>query len=121
MRIEKDEERENRIHNEAIIDAYSSEEQVMGWYYYLDDKITFPFKAECINERKISPLREGEEVEVLELSPLDDCQKGMYVQISLINRTFGVPLEQLKPLDVDEDTQEAIEDWHYWVGRGYTF
>ena len=25
----------------------------------------------------------------------------------------------LKGLRVDEETREAIEDWHYWVGQGY--
>jgi hypothetical protein len=35
--------REDRIHNEAIADANGPEEQAMGWYYYLDDKIRFPF------------------------------------------------------------------------------
>ena len=41
----KDPVREDRIDNEAIVDAYGPEEQVMGWYYYLDDKIRFPFQA----------------------------------------------------------------------------
>jgi hypothetical protein len=41
----KDPVREERIHNEAIADAHGPEEQVMGWYYYLDDKIRFPFQA----------------------------------------------------------------------------
>ena len=45
---EKDAAREERIHNEAIVDAYGPEEQAMGWYYYLDDKISFPFSALCI-------------------------------------------------------------------------
>jgi len=26
---------------------------------------------------------------------------------------------QLQGIDVDEETQQAIEDWHYWVDRGY--
>jgi hypothetical protein len=30
-----------------------------------------------------------------------------------------VPLAQLQGVDVDADTQEAIEDWHYWLARGY--
>jgi hypothetical protein len=29
--------RENRIHNQAIVDAYGLEEQAMSWYYYLDN------------------------------------------------------------------------------------
>ena len=36
-------------------------------------------------------------------------------------RTFCVPLAQLKPLDTDDDSVEAIEDWHYWKARGYLF
>ena len=32
---------------EAIVDAYGSEERSMGWYYYLDNKLKFPFKARC--------------------------------------------------------------------------
>ena len=32
--IERDNEREDRIHDEAIVDAYGPEEQAIGWYYY---------------------------------------------------------------------------------------
>lgn len=47
----------------------------------------------------------------------DECMREMYVEIEWQKRTFGVPLAQLQPLEVDEDTQEAIADWHYWVAR----
>jgi hypothetical protein len=33
-----------------------------------------------------------------------------------INR--AVPLSQLKAIDADESTQEASDDWHYWVAQG---
>ena len=38
---ERDEEREERITMEIVVDAYGSEEQAMGWYYYLQDTIHF--------------------------------------------------------------------------------
>ena len=60
----EDEEREERISMEIIVDAYDSEEQAMGWYYYLDEKMQFPFSARCVAQRAISPLEQGEEVEV---------------------------------------------------------
>jgi hypothetical protein len=41
--VERDEERKDRIHMEAIVDAYDPEEQAMGWYAYLDDKLNFPY------------------------------------------------------------------------------
>jgi len=30
-------------------------------------------------------------------------------------------LMQLEGIEVDEETKQAIEDWHYWVNRGYEF
>ena len=40
-RPKRDPVREDRIHNEAIVDA-SPDEQAMSWYYYLESKINFP-------------------------------------------------------------------------------
>jgi hypothetical protein len=117
--IERDAERERRIHDEAIVDAYGPEEQALGWCYYLDDKITFPFLARCTEARRISPLKKGEKVSVIDMAPEDDCMHEMFVVIEWKERNFGVPLAQLEPIDVDELTQEAIADWHYWVKRGY--
>jgi hypothetical protein len=120
-RPQKDEIREERITMEIVVDAYGEEERAMGWYYYLESVMTFPFKVECITERKTSPLRKGEKVKVLGMSPEDDCQKEIFVQIELQGREMGVPLAQLRPIKVDEQTQEAVEDWHYWVNMGYEF
>jgi len=33
----------------------------------------------------------------------------------------GGPLAQLAALHADERTRQAIEDWQYWVERGYQF
>lgn len=121
-RIEKDEDREYRIDMEIIVDTYNNEEErAMGWYYYLDDKLCFPFRARCIAERRISPLKMGEEVQVLGMIPEDDCLHEMFVELRWSERTFGVPLSQLEAIEADSETQEAIEDWHYWVARGYRF
>ncbi len=53
--VEKNQDREERISMEAVVDAYNPEEQAMGWYYYLDDKITFPFQGKCIQEHWCLP------------------------------------------------------------------
>src|SRR5215218_10554783 len=34
----RDEEREQRITMEIVVDAYTPEEQAMGWYYSLEDR-----------------------------------------------------------------------------------
>jgi hypothetical protein len=120
-RPQKDPLREDRIHNEAIADADGPEEQVMGWYYYLDDKIRFPFQAKCVVANIVSPLRKGETVEVQGMAPEDACSADMLVVIHWQNRTMTVPLSQLAAVDPDDSTAEAIADWHYWVGQGYCF
>ena len=120
-RTPKDEEREERISNEAVVDAYGPEEQALGWYYHLEMKMLFPFRARCSVERLISPLRLGDKVEVTGMAPEEECEREMFVLTRWRGRDLAVPLAQLEGIGVDEETQEAIEDWHYWVARGYEF
>ena len=120
-KLKRDQVREDRIHNEAIVDAYGPEEQALGWYYYLENKIRFPFQAECLRAKAVSPLLKGERVEVRRLAPEDACTADMLVQIHWHGRKMAVPLSQLIGIDVDESTAEAIADWHYWVAQGYCF
>ena len=53
-RPKRDPIREDRIHNEAIVDATGPEEQAMSWYYYLESKITFPVPGEVYCSRRMS-------------------------------------------------------------------
>jgi hypothetical protein len=49
----------------------------------------------------------------------EECEHDMLVMIRWKSRELAVPLMQLEGINVDEETQQAIEDWHYWVNRGY--
>jgi hypothetical protein len=120
-RVEKDEAREQRIDMEITVDAYGAEEHAMGRYYYLDHVLQFPYRARCMTTRRISPLKEGERVQVAGMAPEDECLHEMFVEVVWKDKTLAVPLSQLKGIGVDHETQEAIEDWHYWVARGYEF
>jgi hypothetical protein len=115
----KDEERDERIHMEIIVDAYGPEERAMGWYNYLADILQFPFSARCVALRVNSPLEPGDEVEVVDIAPEEEFEHEMFVMIRWKSRQLAVPLMQLEGSDVDEETQQAIEDWQYWVNRGY--
>jgi hypothetical protein len=118
----KDPAREDRIHEEAIVDAYGPEEKAMSWYYYLEGKLSFPFRATCTASKITSPLRKGEDVEVLRMAPDEACATDMLVLVRWQGRRkLAVPLAQLTAIDPDESTAEAIGDWHYWVAQGYLF
>ncbi len=110
-----DDEREQRISNEIIVDAYNGQEERMGWYAYLEDHLNMPFQAEW----------DGENVEVVAMSDEEDCQEEMKVNIRYTEGdnqdVFFVSLSEIDPVDTDEDTTEAIADWKYWLERGYDF
>jgi len=113
--------REKRITMEIVVDAYDAWEQTMGWYYYLQDSLKFPFKAKCIKKRAISPLHLDDQVDVIGMPPEEECGKEIFVMVSWEGRRLGVPLLLLECRSKDKKTKEAVSDWHYWVERGYEF
>lgn len=105
---------------EVVVDAYNEHERAMGWYYYLQDQLRFPFTATCVTKRAISPLRIKDEVEVIGMPGEDECQHEVFVTIRWDKNSLAVPLIQLKPVSAtDKQTKEAVADWHYWVQMGY--
>src|SRR4051812_9245439 len=120
-RVKKNAKREERIAKEILVDTYTAEEGAMGWYVYLDNKLSFPFTACCTAERAVSPLQVGDEVEVVGMAPEEECACDMFVGIRWERRPLTVPLSQLRVVHGDAATKEAVADWHYWVQRGHQF
>jgi len=83
---------------EIIVDAYGPEEQAMGWYYYLEDQLDFPFTAICTGKRAISPLQVEDEVDIIGMAPEEECNKEMFVTIRWGKDGLAVPLSQLTPI-----------------------
>ena len=79
--VEEDPAREARFQNEILVDAYGPEEQALGWYYYLEGALPFPFTAGCLRELRISPLKTGEQVRVIGMLPEEHCTHEMFVEI----------------------------------------
>jgi hypothetical protein len=52
-------DREERIYQEILVDTNGPEEQAMGWYYYLEKVLRFPFEARCIAPKVVSPYSPG--------------------------------------------------------------
>jgi|SRR5713226_7593377 len=120
-RLKENKARERRIEMEAIVDAYNASERAMGWYYYLEERLKVPYKARCKSKHAVSPLRIREEVNVLGMAREKECESEMFVRVRWRGRILAVPLSQLEPLAADPETREAVDDWHYWLGRGYEF
>ncbi len=119
--VKENKEREHRIIDQVVVDAYDEQERAMGWYYYLEEKLKFPFVARCVAKRTISPLKKGDEVEVLSMAPEEECEYEMFVMMRWEKDGMAVPLSQLDVVGADDQTREAVKDWYYWVKRGYRF
>ena len=116
-REDRAEERKERIRREVFVDAYTQDEQAMGWSVYLNETLEFPFEARCVEERDVSPLKEGETVRVIGMPSKAPSLHTQFVMVAWNARELGVPLSQLQPVDAGSDTEEAIADWQYWLDR----
>jgi hypothetical protein len=67
------------------------------------------------------PLEVGDEVQVIGMAPEREAGREIFVSIPWSKRTLAVPLAQLEVIKADDETREAVEDWHYWVGMGHEF
>jgi len=119
--IETDEVRERRITMEAVVDAYNEQERAIGWYYYLERRLDFPFLARCATRRSTSPLKVGDGVEVIGMAPVEDCEHDMFVEMDWDDEGLAIPLSQLEVVDAADETREAVEDWLYWTKKRYQF
>jgi hypothetical protein len=118
----KNNDREKRMAMEIVVDANGPDEQAMGWYSYLEEKLQFPFTAVCKVKRAISPLQLQDEVGVIGMAPEEECEKEMFVTVRWERDGLAVPLSQLTPINsTATQTKKAVEDWHYWVQMGYQF
>jgi len=57
----------------------------------------------------------------LQVAEFDDCLHELFVIIPWRGAELTVPLAQLEPIDADSETKQAVEDWLYWVERGYSY
>ncbi len=106
---------------EIVVDAYDEQERAIGWYYYLEGKLNFPFLARCAARRSTSPLKVGDEVEVIGMAPVEECEHEMFVEMDWEGDGLAIPLSQLEVIDANDETREAVEDWIYWSRKGYQF
>jgi len=53
------------------------------------------------------------------MAPEEECNSEMFVWVRRAGARTAVPLAQLQPLSKDQETQESVGDWLYWIDRGY--
>lgn len=118
---QREEDRDARMRREILADAAAEDERARRWFTYLSDTLAFPFIAHCRTRRTISPLQIGDEVDVIGMAPEEECHREIFVLMRWERDGLAVPLAQLAVAHADDETRQAVEDWVYWVDRGYRF
>jgi hypothetical protein len=113
--------REERITMQIVVDTYTREESATGWYCYLENNMVFPFRANLERINRSTGETVLREAQIIGLSDSDECMSHMRVIIVRKGEEYDVALSRVHPIDATPKTAEAIADWHYWVGRGYSF
>jgi AAA+ ATPase superfamily predicted ATPase len=110
-----DEERENRITNQVIVDCYDESEEMMGWYYYMYDALSFPMKA-IANIPTASGKTVQKKVKIVKIDP--DSEKGRPFRIGVMENGGRVisyiSPEYLIRIEESPENVEIINDWLYW-------
>lgn len=119
-RTKENPERESRITDSIVVDAYDEYERHSGWYCCLADKVEFPVRAKCVEVTKGSPLKLNEEVSITgiveEREPVP-----FWAIVAWRQAEISVPLATLEIIEKSKDPDDVVADWRYWVSMGYSF
>lgn len=115
---QEESEREDRIYDEAIVDAHGDEEVILSWYYYLEEQLDFPFTA-TVRVHSPDRRRQTIRVDMQAMGPMSRC--GCWQMWAL-----GSPSEQedstlyhfflsdIMEAEADPERLQALADWNYW-------
>lgn len=115
MKLTK-EEIQNKIDYEIIVDCYDEYEVSMGWYYYMEETLEFPFTATAQVKKRDGSLEKREVI----ITGLASDEEGF------LSRDFNLEMEngellvsiaysKLSQIKASTPTLEAFQIWNYWV------
>ena len=109
-----DEEMQYKIDYEIIVDAYDDYEQSMGWFYFFEEALEFPFKATA-QLKKRDGTTESKLVKIVGLSSKEEdfmssdfsmeMEQGQYVR--------PVAYSALSNIRASDETLEAFQVWDF--------
>lgn len=110
------------IDYEIIVDCYDDYEVNMGWYYFFEEALEFPFEAE-INIKTRSGKTNLTKVDVLGIATEDgdfNDIREISLEVSLKGSEIilDVGISKLKNLKGSRAVKEVFEIWDFWkTGR----
>lgn len=116
--LQEEPEREDRIYDEAIVDAHGDEEIITSWYYHLEEKLDFPFTA-VVRVHSPGTPRQTIRVDMQAMAPVSRCG---YWQMWVLGSSGEQPdstlyhffLSDIVEAEAGPERLQALADWNYW-------
>jgi hypothetical protein len=110
-----DADREERIQNEVIVDCNNEAEEMTGWYYYMDDALSFPMKG-LANVPSSGGKTAQKKVKIVSLDP--KSKEGQPIRIGVVEnggrQVSYISPEYIIRIEEADDNIEILNDWLYW-------
>ncbi len=110
-----DEEIEQKIYDEIIVDCYDEIEASMGWYYYFEENLHFPFKATAQLKKSDGGV-ELQEVKITGIASQEEYFVGKDFNLQMQSGEYLFPIAYSKLSNI-RATLEAFMIWDYWVRK----
>ncbi len=112
------EEIQQKIDYEIIVDCHDEIEVSMGWYYFMEEAIKFPFRAVAGIKKRDGSIEKKE----VTITGLASDEEGF------MNNDFDLEMEQsgyianiafskLNSIKASSVTLEAFKIWNYWIAK----
>lgn len=107
-----------KIDDEIIVDCYDDYEVNMGWYYFFERELDFPFEAEVTLKNRKGE-KQATAVDVLDMATTDEDFNGtsdFFVEVSPkeSDLVFETSLSKLKRIKGSREVKEAFKLWNFW-------
>ena len=108
-------EMQHKIDYEIIVDCYDEYEVSMGWYYYMEETLKFPFKAKA-KLKKVDGSVKLTEIQVTGLAADEEGFMGNDFDLEILTggHFSNIHYSQLSQIKADDETLEAFAIWEYW-------
>lgn len=117
------EEKRHKIDYEIIVDCYDDHEVNMGWYYFFEKTLEFPFEAAMFIKSRDGKSK-LKKVDVLGIATKEgDFDNLQEIALEVSPKESEIIMEagisKLKNLKGSQANREAFEIWNFWKSGQY--
>ena len=107
-----------KIDYEIIVDCYDEYEVSMGWYYFMEETIKFPFRAKAKLKKRNGTI-EQQEIKVVGLASDEEgfMKKDFDFEIEVGEHISRIAYSKLSNIKALPETIDAFMIWNYWISK----